>query len=151
MDWQRFLPVILRSQIVLVWAAMCMAAAFFSTLAVAGQQGWTPPVGSNERKAIVNALRQEVKALQGIDVQFVITYLKVKDNWAWIQTRPQSPGGKNRYEDIPALLNEVNGTWRVCEIPCIEPDNPDCLGAKDFFKRLQRLFPDAPREIFPEY
>jgi hypothetical protein len=113
--------------------------------------GVASPVGSSERKAIVNTLRQEVKALHGLDVRFVITHLKVKDSWAWIQTRPQSTGGKNRYEDIAALLHKSNGAWRIREIPCTEPDNPDCLGDPDYFKRLQRRFPEAPGEIFPGF
>ncbi|MCK9296065.1 MAG: hypothetical protein M0P70_13385 [Desulfobulbaceae bacterium] len=135
----------------LVWAAMCMAAALFPALAVAGQQGLTPPVGSDERQAIADALRQEVKALHGLDVKFVITQLQVKDNWAWIQIRPQSPGGENSYEDIAALLRKVNGVWRLCELACTEPDNPDCLGEPEYFRRLQLRFPEAPREIFPGF
>ncbi|MCG2748622.1 MAG: hypothetical protein L6365_13945 [Desulfobulbaceae bacterium] len=148
-DLQSLRSAVVRyAQIVLVCAAMCMAGSYLPTLANAGQQAWTPPAGSSERKPIVNALRQEVKALQGLDVQFVITHRKVKDNWAWIQTRPQSSDGENRYEDIAALLRKTNGAWRVCEIPCTEPDNPDCLGEPDFFKRLQGRFPGVPREIF---
>jgi hypothetical protein len=147
----RRLVVVRFSQTVFVWVAMCMAPIFFANLAVAGRQGWTPPVSNSERKAIVNTLRQEVKALHGLDVRFVITHLKVVNDWAWIQTRPQSPGGKNRYEDIAALLNKSNGAWRIREIPCGEPDNPDCLGDPDYFKRLQRRFPEAPGEIFPEF
>jgi hypothetical protein len=137
--------------IFLAWLALGMAVALLPALAAADRQEWTPPVGSSERKAIVNALRQEVKDLHGLDVRFVITHLKVKDNWAWIQTRPQSPGGENNYEDIAALLNKLNGAWRIRELACTEPDNPDCLGEADFFKRLQGRFPEAPREIFPSF
>ena len=139
------------SRFVLAWAAMCMAAVFFPAFAVAGQQGLPPPVGSSERQAIADVLRREVKALQGIDTRFVITHLQVKDNWAWIQTRPQSPGGENSYEDIAALLHKVNGAWQVVEIPCTEPDNPDCLGGPEYFRRLQGRFPEAPGEIFPGF
>jgi len=139
------------SLLVLAWALMCLADAFPPPLAHAGQQVWTPQVGSGERQAIINALRQEVKALHGLDVRFVITHLKVKDNWAWIQTRPQSPSGENSYEDIAALLRKVNGVWRLCELACTEPDNPDCLGEPEYLKRLQLRFPEAPREIFPGF
>ena len=135
----------------LAWLALGMAVALPPTLAAADRQEWTPPVGSSERTAIVNALRQEVKALHGLDVRFVITFLKIKDNWAWVQTRPQSPGGENSYEDIAALLNKMNGAWRVRELACTEPDNPDCLGEPDFFSRLRGRFPEAPREIFPAF
>jgi hypothetical protein len=137
--------------IFLVWLALAMAVALPPTLAAGGRQEWTPPVGSSERTSIVNALRQEVKDLHRLDVRFVITFLKVKDNWAWVQTRPQSPGGENRYEDIAALLTKMNGAWRVRELACTEPDNPDCLGEADFFRRLRNRFPEAPPEIFPPF
>ncbi|RJX28071.1 MAG: hypothetical protein C4531_12795 [Desulfurivibrio sp.] len=130
---------------------MCLAAAYLPTSGHAGQQVWTPPLGSGERQAIIHALRREVKALHGLDVRFVITHLKVKDDWAWLQTRPQSPDGENSYEDIAALLHKTNGAWRVREIPCAEPDNPDCLDGPNFFRRLQGRFPEAPGEIFPGF
>ncbi|MEW6518110.1 MAG: hypothetical protein AB1461_01725 [Thermodesulfobacteriota bacterium] len=142
-------PFVARSLLVLAWALMCLA--YLPPLAHAGQQVWIPPFGSGERQAIINALRQEVKALHGLDVRFVITHLKVKDDWAWLQTRPQSPDGENSYEDIAALLHKVNGVWQVVEIPCIEPDNPGCLDGPEYFKRLQRRFPEAPGEIFPGF
>jgi hypothetical protein len=138
--------------IILAWTAVVfMTAAFLSSHAHAGQQVWTPPPGSDERQAIIHALRQEVKALHGLDVGFVITHLQVKDDWAWLQTRPQSPDGENSYEDIAALLHKVNGAWRICELACAEPDNPGCLDGPEYFKGLQGRFPEAPREIFPGF
>lgn len=155
-DLNHFLPRVFRT--IFVCIAFCFVAALFASFAVAGQRGpsaaggqaATSAPGSAERKAIANALRQEVKALHGIEVKFVISFLKVKNDWAWIETRPQSPDGKSRYEDIAALLTRVNGTWRVAELTCTEPDNPDCLGAPDYFLRLQQRFPKAPPQIFPD-
>jgi len=151
-DLQYPRPVNRLRLIILAWTAVVfMTAAFLSFHAIAGQQVWTPPVGSSERKDIVNALRQEVKIQHGLDVHFVISHLKVKDNWAWLQTRPQSPDGNNSYEDIAALLHKVNGAWWISELACTEPDNPDCLGGPEYFKGLQRRFPEAPGEIFPGF
>jgi hypothetical protein len=148
-DLQYPRPVNRLRLIILAWTAVVfMTAAFLSSHAIAGQQVWTPPAGSGERRAIIHALRREVKILHGLDARFVITHLQVKDDWAWLQTRPQSPDGKNSYEDIAALLHKVNGVWQVVEIPCAEQDHPGCLDGPEYFKGLQRRFPEAPGEIF---
>ena len=52
----------------------------------------TPLPGSPLRKAVLDALRQEVKRIHGLDVVFVVKHLKVKNGWAWAHTLPQSPG-----------------------------------------------------------
>lgn len=139
--------------------ALCFITTFLASFTVAAQQepaptkggqAGTPPPGSAERKAVADALRREVKALHGLEVKFVITFLKVKNGWAWIETRPQSFDGKSRYEDIAALLAKVDGVWRVYELACTEPDNPDCLGEPGYFMRLRHRFPKAPRQIFPD-
>lgn len=143
--------VLLIILVVAIWVAITflpsIAVAASEGLPATGQKGWTPPVGSGERQAIADALRREVKILHGLDARFVITHLKVKDDWA----RPQSPGGENSYEDIAALFHKVNGVWQVVEIPCIEPDNPGCLDGPEYIKGLQRRFPEAPGEIFPGF
>jgi hypothetical protein len=109
----------------------------------------TPAPGSPVRKAILDALRQEIKRLHGLEVVFVVRYLKVKDGWAWAHTQPQSPDGMNRYEDISALLNIRDGVWGVTELPCTEVENPDCLDGPDYFKGLKKRFPEVPNEILP--
>lgn len=109
----------------------------------------TPAPGNPVRKAVLNALRHDVKDMQGLEVVFVVRHLKVKDGWAWVHAQPQSPDGANRYEDISALLLMRDGTWEVAEIPCTEVDNPDCLDAPDYFAGLKRRFPDVPAEILP--
>ena len=111
----------------------------------------TPAPGNPVRKAVLDALRQEVKDLHGLDVVFVVRHLKVKGGWAWVQAQPQSPEGANRYEDISALLLIRDGTWEIAEIPCAEVDNPDCLDAPDYFAGLERRFPDIPAEILPTH
>ena len=102
-----------------------------------------------ERKAILDALREELRRQQGLKVVFVVNHLKVQRGWAWIETSPQSADGANRFEDVSALLQKRDGRWRVAEIACAEEGNPDCVGHQDFFTRLSRRFPAAPSEIFP--
>ncbi len=110
----------------------------------------TPPAGSPQRKAILDALRQEVKRMHGMDVIFVVVHLKRKDGWAWLHTLPRSKDGSSQYEDISALLQLKDGIWSVVEIPCGEVDNPECLDGPEYFDRLQERFPDVASEILPD-
>ncbi|MBU4002111.1 MAG: hypothetical protein KKB94_07320 [Proteobacteria bacterium] len=109
----------------------------------------TPHPGNPLRKAVLDALRQEVKRIHGLDVVFFVRHLKVQDGWAWVQTRPQSTEGSSRYEDVSALLQLQEGTWTVVEIPCGEEENPDCLNGPEYFSRLQGRFPLSPTTIYP--
>lgn len=111
--------------------------------------GLTPLPGNPERKAILDALRDELKRLHGLEVVFVVEHLKVKDGWSWLHTLPQSPDGQQRYEDVSALLQLQDGAWKVVELPCTEVDDAECLGGADYFTGLMQRFADAPAEIFP--
>ena len=105
--------------------------------------------GSPVRRAVLDALRQEMKHLHGMEVIFVVRYMKVKDGWAWVHTLPQSPDGKNHYEDISALLHLKSGTWEVVELACTEEENPQCLSNPVYFSELKKRFPKVPGEILP--
>ncbi len=102
-----------------------------------------------ERKAILDAVRQEIRQLHGLQVVFVVQQLKTQNGWAWLHARPQSRDGKARYEDIVALLQKRDGRWNIVEMPCTEEDNPDCLGAPGFFNRLQQRHTGIPSSILP--
>ncbi len=141
---------------------LVFCAALFNEPAFAGQKekraevkvgAYTPPPGSPERKEILDALRQMVKNMSGLDVVFVIKYFKVQDSWAWIQTEPQSADGKSHYEPISGLLKKENGAWKylygppeggVCE------EDPDCADPERFFRKLKSKYPSAPPGIFPK-
>ncbi|MBD3790467.1 MAG: hypothetical protein IE885_08945 [Campylobacterales bacterium] len=111
---------------------------------------FTPPPGDPVRIQILDTLRQEVKKMNGVEAVFVVSYLKVKDGWAWVHTLPQSADGTNHYEDISALLHVENGVWKIVEIPCTEIENPECLGEPGYFGTLKKRFPDLPSQILPE-
>ncbi len=116
------------------------------------QEPYTPPKGSSERNAILNALRDSLKTLEIEKIVFVVRYLKVKDGWAWIETLPQSPDGKSLYEPVDALLHKENHRWVVKEIrPCCGEcaDDPECEDIRRYYKKLMREFPSAPRDLFP--
>ena len=126
-----------------------LAALFLCTGLHASDSNLTSPPGTPLRVGILDALRHEMKRIHGLDVVFVVRYLKVKDGWAWAHTLPQSPDASNRYEDVSALLHLQDGVWTVVEIPCGEEENPDCLNGPEYFSGLQRRFPDVPTVIFP--
>lgn len=120
-----------------------------AVVSIAQRGAYTPPSGSPERKAILDALREETRQLHQSNVIFVVNYLKVQNGWAWVQTSPQSPGGSNRYEDVSALLRKRRNVWTVVEIACTEEGNADCIGDGGYYKKLMSRFPLAPRGIFP--
>lgn len=107
----------------------------------------TPSPGSPERRAILDALRMELSHLTGPDIVFIVEHLKVRAGWAWIHAFPQSRDGRNRYEDVSALLHKQGRRWRVEHLAsggdaCAEePDTGDC-GAPTV------RYPAAPPEIF---
>ncbi|MCW8795558.1 MAG: hypothetical protein OQK67_00670 [Chlorobium sp.] len=113
------------------------------------QPAFAPPPGSVLRKAVLDALREEVFRVHGLEVRFVVEYMSVKDNWAWVHTFPESPDGRQHYEDISALLKYEKDGWTVIETPCTENENPDCCNGSDYFYGMQSRYPEVPFEIFP--
>ncbi|MFA5243312.1 MAG: hypothetical protein WC029_04870 [Sulfuricella sp.] len=136
-------------------ASICIAAALAGWMAlssanIAADNATTPAVATHsERKAILDAVRNEIKQLHGLRVVFVVRQLKIANNWAWLHAQPQSQDGKSRHEDVVVLLQKRAGRWEIMDMPCSEEDNPDCLGAPDFLNRLQLRIKGIPPEILP--
>lgn len=103
----------------------------------------TPPAGSLERKAILDAYRavwkgEDENAIS--DVVFVVNNLKVDKEWAWLDVNPQSSDGSQQYEGEQALLYKKHGRWVVMD---------RTAGADgDYFKKLKIKFPSVPFDIF---
>ncbi len=110
---------------------------------------YTPPSGSAERKAILDAMRMKVKELHQFDVKFTVKTMNVSDGWAWVHTLPRSKDGLSSYEDFYALLHRLHGRWTIAEIPCTEPDNPECIDSPGYFRKLAARFPGLPASILP--
>jgi hypothetical protein len=66
-----------------------------------------------------------------------------------VDARPQSDDGKNKYEDVSALIRKRGSKWEVAELACAEEDNDLCLTNPDYFKLLKQRFPNLPKEILP--
>lgn len=112
-----------------------------------GGAPWSPPPGDPVRKAVLDALRAEVRRLHHLEVVFVVDALRVQDGWAWVETQPQSLDAQSHYESLAALLAKRGGTWTVVAYPCADSDEPEC-DWDAALERLRRRFPAAPAGIF---
>lgn len=112
-----------------------------------GETGaYTPPRGSTERQAILDAVRDHI----GWEHLFIVHKLKVKDNYAYgmlEQYNPDRP--EDRYESFVTLLRKIGDNWECLEaiggsdLVAIEEDTG--LTIEEW---LQDRYPDAPSEIF---
>jgi hypothetical protein len=120
---------------------------------VLNEQAYTPNKGSAERQSIMEALRAVVKKMSELDVIFIVTHLKVKNNWAWAEVQPQSKDGTQHYEPLTGLLHKKDGQWRYVEGPpewTICEEDPDCSDSARYFKKLLKKYTAASADIFPK-
>lgn len=99
---------------------------------------YTPAKGSEDRKAILDALRVVIRKMSGLEVIFVVRHLKLNNGWAWIETEPESADGKNHYESMVGLMHKKNGRWAYVEGPpefVICEADPDCIDTTRYFKK----------------
>ena len=113
---------------------------------------YTPPKGSPERKAIMDALRAQLKRASstgapgsGLEVIFTVKHLKVSDGWAYTEAVPQSADGLVSLEAVSALLRKSESGWEVLETPCLDDPTAEC----NDFEQIKLKFPSAPSGIFP--
>jgi hypothetical protein len=108
----------------------------------------TPAKGSDERQAIMDALRGNQQ------VVFQVNYLKVHNGWCWVDTTPLDKGGRATAEGGPNLLHFENSKWKVMDLSKVPEDKNDPLGPEDasptFVKNVLKTFPGVPRDIFPK-
>jgi hypothetical protein len=114
-----------------VLASMLAAFAAMALPSRSAAQVITPAPGSAQRSEILNALRPSVQAQIGGTVEFVVSQLRVLQDWAFVSARPQRPGGQpidwratkfrrdweqDMMSDLVLGLLRRNGTsWRVLE------------------------------------
>ena len=98
-------------------------------------------ISKTDRKAILNELRA---AGQDQTRVFVVKYLAVENDWAWIRVDPQSKDNANHYETETHLLHKAGGLWQNIDAACGE-DGCD-YGAE--VSRIQLNNPEAPSDIF---
>jgi uncharacterized protein YceK len=106
----------------------------------------TPPEGSPERNAIVQATKHALARQGRKNVVLIVPYLKVHDGWAWIQVNPQSANGTQHYESQSGLLQQTTKGWKLLEwMPAEEGTD-----YKKYFANLKAKYPSAPADIFPQ-
>jgi hypothetical protein len=101
---------------------------FSSSITTAGEV-FSPPLGTSERRDILDAVRNDVAADLPRPVKFLVHQLKVKDGWAFLAATPQQPDGRpydyrgTQYEEfikkdlfddnLFALLELGQSRWHV--------------------------------------
>lgn len=88
----------------------------------------SPAVGSQERAAILDALRPSIEAELGSNIEFVVEQISVKNGVALVHAHPQRRGGRQidarrfyqRYDDmggigVTGILRLSRGRWNLIE------------------------------------
>jgi hypothetical protein len=125
---------------------MVMAVARFAV--AAEDKVHTPEIGSTERRVIIDSVRA-VYAEQDPakpPVIFVVPYLKVHGNWAWIRVEPQTKDAKQRYEPQSGLFRREGEKWVLVTWQPAE----EGADAAAFFKELKAKYPEMPGDILPK-
>lgn len=116
----------------------------------------TPPRGSPERQALMDALRQTVRAELGKPAIFEVNELRVLGEWAFADVSPRNPDGtpldfrgtpmeqawrEGMTDDgMYALLRRQNGRWRVVR-HAIGPTDVAWMGWEEELRLPRALFP----------
>jgi uncharacterized protein YceK len=106
----------------------------------------TPPDGSAERNAIVQAVHHALARQGRKNLVLDVPYLKVHNGWAWIQVNPKSANGQQHYESQSGLLQQTTNKWTLLEwMPAEEGTD-----YAKYFQKLKAKYPSAPPDIFPQ-
>lgn len=114
-----------------------------------------PARGTAERKEILNSIRPILEARVGKPVEFVVSWLRVYKEWAWVSVDPQRPGGGAINPGSPTyrmwegqdglgtyvLLKHAYGRWNVVDF---------AIGPTDVFWQGDPLYEQFPKAFtFP--
>lgn len=122
----------------------------------------TPAKGTEERQAIMDALRAEFDNRQGSyyhphrgAITFVVNLLRVHNGWAWMSGYPQSSDSQDSFGEYSGLLlHSVNGQWSLMSLPPMvdDPDDPENLGypSRRDVEKIKQKFPNVATDIFPK-
>ena len=106
----------------------------------------TPPDGSAERNAILQAVQHALARQGRKHLVLDVPYLKVHNGWAWIQVNPKSANGQQHYESQSGLLQQTANKWTLLEwMPAEEGTD-----YAKYFQKLKAKYPSATPDIFPQ-
>ena len=122
----------------------------------------SPARGTDERQAIMDALRTEFDNRRGSfytphrgAITFVVNRLQVHNGWAWMNGYPQSSDPQDSFGEYSGfLLHSQDGRWGVMRLPPMvndpnDPENLDYPSRRDV-EKIRQKFPTAPSDIFPK-
>nr|WP_246476095.1 hypothetical protein [Roseibium litorale] len=114
-----------------------------------------PARGTAERKLILDAVRPLAEARLGTPVEFVVSWMRSADNWAFVSLAPQRPGGaaidlrqtvfasEAEYMDgaqTYALLRYQFDRWNIIDF---------AVGPTDVFWQGDPLYRQVPAGLTP--
>lgn len=107
-----------------------LLAIVFASTSLAAHAEPSSAISRADRAAILDQLRERLQRRVGPKVEFIVTDLRGRDGWAFVQAEPQRPGGKIidgrpffpsewEYMDgltTTALLQKRRHRWRIVEM-----------------------------------
>jgi ketosteroid isomerase-like protein len=129
--------------------------------AEAQRRSYTPPAGSAERQALMDALRETVRRELGKPAVFQVRELRVLGDWAFADVSPRTPDGAPfDYRGTPmeeawregfvddgmyAVLRRQDGRWRVVR-HAIGPTDVAWIPWQEELRLPRALFPYPDRQ-----
>ncbi|HKC64820.1 MAG TPA: cystatin domain-containing protein [Pyrinomonadaceae bacterium] len=114
----------------------------------------TPAVGSAERKAILDAVREDYKGGDDHPSDFKVNYLKVHKGWAWINVTPLDASGQPVADPAPLLFHNEQGKWVDKDLNDVGLEGDEHDGPHDpspkYIKALEKKYPGVPLDIIPK-
>lgn len=131
-------------KIIITTALFILTVGYVSSIMASEPNIYSPPKGSSERKAIMDALRVRYNQ----KVVFIVHYLKISGDWAWTRVTA-TIDGKPSYEPEATLVYKGSGEWKVVDAVDQSGEcaiEPKCIESE--YKKLKSKFPAAPSGIF---
>jgi hypothetical protein len=114
----------------------------------------TPSKDSAERKAILDAVRDEYKEGEDHPADFKVNYLKVHKGWAWVNVTPLDAKGEQVADPAPLLFRHEQEKWVAKDLNDVGGDYDESEGPADpgpkYIKALLKKYPDMPADIIPK-
>lgn len=120
----------------------------------------TPAKGTDERQAIMDALREEFDNPKGSyyhphrgSITFVVNRLQVHNGWAWMFGYPHSSDPQDSFGEYSGFLLHIQGgRWGLMRLPPMvdDPNDPEKLDypSRKDVEKIRQKFPTAPSDIF---
>jgi len=116
---------------------------------------YTPPAGSTERKALMDAMRGYTLKLLGGTIPgsrgtiiFTASHLKVHGGWAFATVAPKATDGKWEGEPLSLLLHRPQGRWAVADVVSYDDAIDGKVSDAEIMRRFRAKHRQATGDIF---